>query len=312
MMMDVDDACQRWVLSPLSGWLLFVLFSFINLLLMLAVCRIHYPCAAVVHGKIPLESVSNDAVCKPSYLHYPQWLIVVCDTYCCYCFFVTCCCCCSWCVVLVYCWWWTSRWWLLLFQIPRILSQIVANYNFWYVSFLALLTNFQVQYQAGLHTRKHSCWILVRFWQWMMSNDDVGGEFRMVAVDLVACILLLSAAAGWLLYLILVVVVIVIFIVSVLLSDSCLLLGVHRPRVVDGWEGWYYHSPLTDDSSIVGMVYSPTAYCCVYCCYKDNITWTAQQMVWSEWRQEWTWLIVVCGINWIVRRMFVHDVQQRT
>ena len=150
------------------------------------------------------------------------------------------------------------------------------------------------------------------FVQWMMSNDDVGGEFRMVAVDLVACILLLSAAAGWLLYLILVVVVIVIFIVSVLLSDSCLLLGVHRPRVVDGWEGWYYHSPLTDDSSIVGMVYSPTAYCCVYCCYKDNITWTAQQMVWSEWRQEWTWLIVVCGINWIVRRMFVHDVQQRT
>ena len=57
-----------------------------------------------------------------------------------------------------------------------------------------------------------------------MSNDDVGGEFMMVAVDLgiFAGILLLSAAAGWLLYdiepLILVVVVIVVFIVYVLLS----------------------------------------------------------------------------------------------
>jgi len=78
------------------------------------------------------------------------------------------------------------------------------------------------------------------FVQWMMSNDDVGGEFRMVAVDLVACILLLSAAAGWLLYdiepLILVVVVIVVFIVYELLSDSCLLLGVYRPWVVR-WMG---------------------------------------------------------------------------
>ena len=55
--MDVDDACERWVLSPLSGWLLFVLFSFVNLLLMLVVCRIHCQCAAVVHGKIPLGSV---------------------------------------------------------------------------------------------------------------------------------------------------------------------------------------------------------------------------------------------------------------
>jgi len=37
--------------------LLVVLFSFVNLLLMLVVCRIHCPCAAVVHGKIPLGSV---------------------------------------------------------------------------------------------------------------------------------------------------------------------------------------------------------------------------------------------------------------
>ena len=97
MLMDVDDACQRWGLLPLSGWLLFVLLSFINLLLMLVVCHIHCPCAAVVHGKIPLRVQCNDAVCKPSYLHYPQWLIVVCDTLlhvivCCCCF-VTCCCC---------------------------------------------------------------------------------------------------------------------------------------------------------------------------------------------------------------------------
>ena len=26
--MDVDDACQQWMLSPLSGWLLFVVFIF--------------------------------------------------------------------------------------------------------------------------------------------------------------------------------------------------------------------------------------------------------------------------------------------
>ena len=81
-----------------TQWLIVVCFDFIYQFVADVGCLSHsLSCAAVVHGKIPRESVSNDAVCKPSYLHYPQWLIVVCDTLlhvivCCCCF-VTCCCC---------------------------------------------------------------------------------------------------------------------------------------------------------------------------------------------------------------------------
>ena len=67
IMVFVDDygCCQRWMLmmhanngccrhSVVDCCLL---FSFVNLLLMLVVCCIYCPSAAVVHGKIPLESV---------------------------------------------------------------------------------------------------------------------------------------------------------------------------------------------------------------------------------------------------------------
>ena len=65
--------------------------------------------------------------------------------------------------------------------------------------------------------------------------------------------------------------------------------------------GRYYHSPLINDSIIVGVVYSPTASCGVYCCYTTVASHARRRGKWydQQTRRMNLWLIVVCCINYI-------------
>ena len=159
--MDVDDACQQWMLSPLSGWLLFVVFIFqfvadVGCLLhLLSKCCCRPWRDSTWECNVMMQCASHHILITLS-----GWLLfVVCDTLLpCYCmlfFFVTCCCCSMLCcllyvVVLVLlmmddydgCWWWMlitdvddgCWWWLLLLSDTM---YFVTNWGklrtFWYV-----------------------------------------------------------------------------------------------------------------------------------------------------------------------------------
>ena len=116
---SVVDCCLFCFHLSICCWCwLFV--AFIVHVLLLFMARFH------------LRVQCNDAVCKPSYLHYPQWLIVVCDTLlhvivCCCCF-VTCCFC-SMFMMLVYCWWW------ILMMIVVAFSYLVFCHKLWQITY---------------------------------------------------------------------------------------------------------------------------------------------------------------------------------
>ena len=145
-MMHANDGCCRhsvvdcclfcFHLSICCWCWLFV--AFIVHVLQLFMARFH------------LRVQCNDAVCKPSHLHYPQWLIVVCDTL----LHVIVCCCRSMFMMFVGCCCFSifvddGCWWLfLLLSVTVYFVTNCGKLHTFHISFLALLTNFQVQYQV--------------------------------------------------------------------------------------------------------------------------------------------------------------------